>query len=1430
MANLLSNTTIGGYQSIHTGNIGSYAMPSSGGTVTGQLFISSTNQSFQNLFLKNNSTGSSMPTHLYQRFIARYNNDVNGTDVFHWIRDSWEYNITNNYSDVTIGAYNNGTQYGAHFRVSTDSHVYATNSFRAPIFYDSADTSYYLDLNSTSYLYHLVLSGNSYFRPNSWIQFDGNYGVYWPNHYGLHIYPNNDGSYGSLQVKGSKNGWHGIHFDSNTTLMANANESGFHRQGNGWQFRWTEGTMYVHRGTYGGGTSYTVLDTGNVGNFIPTWGAYSWTSPVFGQYGIKSNLIDNVLYSAADRFEVFKDGVAWNTNAPFNLNYDQSVDVIPTSTSRTYSIVFNTKGNPSYGIVYPWGKIYLSFYYVNIPASVTGRTKDQNGVWSNLSGWTNVANSGSYAVWSADINGSNYLVEMEITITASASVNTWFAQWEYVMGRPGQYELGVFSKAQDNSVWRSLYFRDSSNVARVTINSGGISANTVTSNNFNISNAIYFGGGNNYLNWTSSSIYSNVTIQSGADMRAPIYYDSNDTGYYADFNSTSNSAIRVRGGTLHGPNPTWGKYLYIGTDGRAGTNATVAVTNGNLHIDCENGYALYLNWYSQNNTYTQGNFGIGSDSASYRLHVHGTGYATSDFRAPIFYDSANTNFYGDFASTSVMNGIRFGTSANNATLSGIGDWGVTLTTDNGWIRFGPANSSWAHIYASQSFYFNQDLYVNGNIVITAATIGSQSVSYASTAGSAPNGSNVNNYYDSSVGNGYGFRFWGGSESYKISMGVGGLYQYGPVTDYSIKMQMNDSSSDRGFTWGRISYAPIAALNSTSGDMEVAGYFKSYGYRGNGNVGGTGTASWHPDGIYCGSTMWQYGTMYKNNTGIYSVSEIQFNAGLYLQTYNDRNLIVKGNSSSDAGIEGKNSAGSNVFQIYGNGSDYGFLNGTWASWDIRKTKNGAMYMNNNDSYYLHTNSTSNFYALNIQGSAVVHAGNIGSQSVSYASSAGSVAWTNVSSRPTALSQFSNDLGNYGGWLTTGGKAADSELIDGVDSSRIVFGDGARASTYVSSMDDPNQKSGFFFKDSPTGQPFGDWWNWMTVAGNSWQSSNNYSFQIAHAFHSDDAYIRRMTNGTAYGWRALITSANIGSQSVNYANSAGSATTATTATVASQLNKYGDIYGQDWNGYYVQDKLIAAAVYGHSGANRPVTTYDYGCMISYGEASGPRMQMYFPENQNNINTIFRKPHYRTGWNGNWSTWKTVVEQEGNVCTIVGGNESGFEVHANVGYNQDPLTYFLLRGQADTSWKSLKIRLTGDAGGQNIEFRRIAENGADDRIFYVPRNLNQVIFDYQFVQGSDSRLKDNITPLTNSLDKVKSLRGVEFDWNSGVNEGTHDVGLIAQDVEAVLPEAVGTQEDGYKNLAYTKVIPLLVEAMKEQQVMIDALKAEIELLKNR
>jgi hypothetical protein len=121
--------------------------------------------------------------------------------------------------------------------------------------------------------------------------------------------------------------------------------------------------------------------------------------------------------------------------------------------------------------------------------------------------------------------------------------------------------------------------------------------------------------------------------------------------------------------------------------------------------------------------------------------------STSDFRAPIFYDSNNTGYYGDFASTSVMNAIRFGTSTNNGTLSGSSDWGVRVTTDGGYIQLGPANGSWAHIYSGLPFYFNQDLYVNGTrVVLNSGTWG---ISITGSAASAGNADTVDSLHASS---------------------------------------------------------------------------------------------------------------------------------------------------------------------------------------------------------------------------------------------------------------------------------------------------------------------------------------------------------------------------------------------------------------------------------------------------------------------------------------------------------------------------------------------------------------------------------------------------------------------------------------------------------------------------------------------------------
>ncbi len=96
------------------------------------------------------------------------------------------------------------------------------------------------------------------------------------------------------------------------------------------------------------------------------------------------------------------------------------------------------------------------------------------------------------------------------------------------------------------------------------------------------------------------------------------------------------------------------------------------------------------------------------------------------------------------------------------------------------------------------------------------------------------------------------------------------------------------------------------------------------------------------------------------------------------------------------------------------------------------------------------------------------------------------------------------------------------------------------------------------------------------------------------------------------------------------------------------------------------------------------------------------------------------------------------------------------------------------------------------------------------------------------SDVRWKKNISPLSNAVETVSKLKGVTFEWkveeypDMFFKKGK-DIGLVAQEVEAVLPELV-YEDKGYKLLRYERLAPLLVEAIKEQQREIDALRQEV------
>jgi hypothetical protein len=97
------------------------------------------------------------------------------------------------------------------------------------------------------------------------------------------------------------------------------------------------------------------------------------------------------------------------------------------------------------------------------------------------------------------------------------------------------------------------------------------------------------------------------------------------------------------------------------------------------------------------------------------------------------------------------------------------------------------------------------------------------------------------------------------------------------------------------------------------------------------------------------------------------------------------------------------------------------------------------------------------------------------------------------------------------------------------------------------------------------------------------------------------------------------------------------------------------------------------------------------------------------------------------------------------------------------------------------------------------------------------------------SDIRYKTEIEYLNNPLDMISTLKGFYFYWNTGTDKN-RQFGLSAQDVEKVLPEVVSKGTDGYLSVDYGKLVPLLIEGIKDQQQQIESYKSEIRVLQEK
>lgn len=154
---------------------------------------------------------------------------------------------------------------------------------------------------------------------------------------------------------------------------------------------------------------------------------------------------------------------------------------------------------------------------------------------------------------------------------------------------------------------------------------------------------------------------------------------------------------------------------------------------------------------------------------------------------------------------------------------------------------------------------------------------------------------------------------------------------------------------------------------------------------------------------------------------------------------------------------------------------------------------------------------------------------------------------------------------------------------------------------------------------------------------------------------------------------------------------------------------------------------------------------------------------------------------------------------------------------------------------SWASLQSTITGLIGsgqwttsGSNIYNSNAGNVGIGVSGPSYKLDISDTARASAFIYSSDKRLKNDIQPIKDSLSKVLQITGVSFSWKSGNKKGKADIGVIAQDVQKVLPEAVSEDSQTHMlSVDYPRLVPILINSIKEQQKEIEELTARLEAL---
>lgn len=288
---------------------------------------------------------------------------------------------------------------------------------------------------------------------------------------------------------------------------------------------------------------------------------YNWDRTIFiPEY-------HSLLYAADKRFVVSASvvsGSGWLTYTPellFNSKYEEVGNRIQSGSIVKLNIDLTGRNEVS-AIIYPYGYLYLTFYYDRQPSGIQGRIKRNDGTWFPM---TNTGNLGNqyFGLYRLSYDYFNYATEIEVTITSSATVESWLQEIEWWNRRTGNSMECTVRKSVPNTVYGNLTFNNAVNSASVVIRTTGqCNATGWTSSLFGTASFANMARSSSYALTASYAVVTQVTQSVGSVVSASWASSSISASY-----------------TAYAGNATSASYALSATNAVNATYATVAVSS-----------------------------------------------------------------------------------------------------------------------------------------------------------------------------------------------------------------------------------------------------------------------------------------------------------------------------------------------------------------------------------------------------------------------------------------------------------------------------------------------------------------------------------------------------------------------------------------------------------------------------------------------------------------------------------------------------------------------------------------------------------------------------------------------------------------------------------------------------------------------------------